>query len=161
MTTKAKHILQGRIAPQLNLKITQGDLDAGCQKDASSCAAARAVMRRFPEAQFIRADTKELSFSLPSLKRRFRYFMPAAGAQFVTRFDQGDSTLGPTTLRLNNGMDIPMGWQAKHPGSTRKARVYRRTGKKAIRYTKHRSFGACNIPQHQAEAILGGQEIAI
>jgi hypothetical protein len=142
---------RGKVAPQLVLEVRQDHIDKGILKNASACMVAQAVMSRFPEAQYIRCDTREVSFSLPSKKIRRRYFMTPGTAKAVVHFDRGEKDkLTPFVARLNDGIEVPMGWRAKHPGSTRKHKLYRKTGK-GIRYTKHRHFGACNISQADAE----------
>lgn len=137
-------------APRLQLHVTKADIEKGCRNNASQCMEAQAILRHFPEAQFIRCDTREISFSLPSIQRRRRYFQTPVSAKNVVKFDRGEE-IKPFKLDLTNGIEIPMGWKAKHPGSTRKHKIYKKTGKKAVRYSKHRHFGACNISDAEAE----------
>lgn len=142
----------GRIAPQLNLGISQGDIDKGCMGDGGMCMIARSVMRAFPGAQYLRCDRREIAFSDPATHTRRRYFNTPAGANAVWLFDQGrKDEIKPFRLNLHDGVVIPMGWQAKHPGSDRRNKIYKKTGKKAMRFTRRRSYGACNITGTEAE----------
>lgn len=143
----------GRVAPQLHINVTKEDINKGCLKNAATCMIAQAVMRSFPGAQFLRIDAREIAFSDPQTQTRRRYFNTAKGAKAVLKFDKGDRDIRPFGLHLNDGIVVPMGWRAKHPGSTRKGKIYRRTGKKGVRYTKFRHFGACNIQVPESEGI--------
>lgn len=114
---------------------------------------AQAILRTYPQAQFIRVDAREVAFSDPSSQTRVRYFNSAKGALNVIKFDRGDKDIKPFALNLHDGVVIPMGWKAKHPGSTRKGKIYKRTGRKVTRYTKFRHYGACNIKDSEAEVL--------
>lgn len=145
---------RGTAAPQLQLTVDQRCIDAGVKKDARLCMIAQAVKRVFPKAQYVWCDTREIAFSDPVTQTRRRYFNTPIGARAAALFDQGSAELKPFVLRLNEGVMYPMGWHKKHPGSTRQQKTYRKTGRKAIRYKRHRAFGACVIDQNEREAAL-------
>lgn len=147
---------RGNIAPQLALRVTWEDIEEGVREDAKTCAIAHAVLRVFPDAEYLRVDMNEVAFSLPSRGIRRRYFQTAPGAKATFHFDRGElDKLHPFTLRLNDGIEVPMGWRAKHPGSSRAGKTYRNTGWVApVRFTRRRYFGACNIATEEGELAL-------
>ncbi len=133
-----------RPAPRMELSVTQKNINEGCRKNAALCAVAHAVLDRCPQATFINCSLREISWSNPRTGERSRYFPTAATAAAIIAYDRGDK-VKPFMARLNNGVIFPTGWKAKHPGSSRVGKVFKRTGIKRVVFTRRRSFGACNI----------------
>lgn len=145
------HVSRGKVAEPVDLRITAEHINKGCRDNAAICVVAQAVLSFCPSATHIHCDIKEVSWSDPTTQMRTRMFNTPRGAALIRAFDKGEmEKIKPTRLRLNEGITFPMGWRAKHPGSTRKGKTYKRTGKAGIRYTKYRHFGACNIQDYEA-----------
>lgn len=139
---------RGTTARQRDFRVTQAHCDAGCRKDATSCMIAQAIKDKYPQAIYLNVTLRECAWSDPKANVRHRYFTPASAAKALRRYDAG-LPVKPFYLHLNDGITFPMGWRAKHPGSTRKGKRYRRTGVVGVRYTKYRSFGANNIKDEE------------
>ena len=139
---------RGKQARQVDFKVTAKHCALGCRNNAANCMVAQAIMEKIPHATHVHVTTREVSWSDPVSRERHRYFNTPTGDMAVRRFDAG-LPVTPFALHLNDGITFPMGWKAKHPGSTRKGKTYRRTGKTGVRYSKHRTFGANNIKGYE------------
>jgi hypothetical protein len=76
----------------LLVEIKDEDLAYARKKDRYNCAIVRAIQRAMPEALHVRADTKEIAFSLPSDDTRYFFQTPPEVVNKVIRpFDKGET----------------------------------------------------------------------
>lgn len=82
-TTRKKSLL---------VEIKDEDLCYARKQDRYNCAIVRAIQRAMPEALFVRADSKEIAFSLPADDTRY-YFQtpPDVVANVILPFDRGET----------------------------------------------------------------------
>lgn len=81
----------------LLVEITEADLLFAKKQDRYACAIVRAIQRAMPEALRVRADTKEIAFSLPDDGTRYYFQTPAEVVNNVIKpFDMGQQPIGQT-----------------------------------------------------------------
>lgn len=76
----------------LLVEIKDEDLCYARKRDRYNCAIVRAIQRAMPEALHVRADSKEIAFSLPQDDTRY-YFQtpPEVVSKVILPFDKGET----------------------------------------------------------------------
>jgi hypothetical protein len=76
----------------LLVEIKDEDLCYARKQDRYNCAIVRAIQRALPEALHVRADTKEIAFSLPDDDTRYFFQTPPeVVANVIQPFDRGET----------------------------------------------------------------------
>lgn len=74
----------------LLINLSDEDIAWGQRQDRWNCAIVRSIQRQVPEALYVTADTKGISFSIPEDDLRYTFDVPSEITENVIRnFDQG------------------------------------------------------------------------
>lgn len=95
-------------APDMVISINQDDINHGIARNQFNCAIVRAIQRRFPDAQRVRANSEHIGFSIESEDTRYTFPTPASAVENVIKpFDKGQ-TPKPTRIHLMGGTVRPV-----------------------------------------------------
>ena len=99
---------------QMQIEVTQDDIDSGCREDSNNCAVARAIIRQVPHVvpQSVLVDQDEIRFQTHGPITGLRTFCeetPPTVASFIELYDKlpehreadGDLDPEPITFELD------------------------------------------------------------
>lgn len=128
----------------MKIEITKSIIDQAQRRNSHRCMIADAIKSAVPSAKYISVDLQSVRFTKFSEKgkgKRFCYLTPPTAQVALLDFDQGRS-VKPFNITLHAPRTRKAGWKANHPGSSRRGKVYHKTGRKRVGFPKiEREFG--------------------
>lgn len=88
---------------QLEISVTQADIDRAITKNSSRCVVASAIARSIPDASRIQVDVQTVRFSVGG--ERYVYLTPYGVAGYIVAFDAGDK-IHPFRFRLRQDQEV-------------------------------------------------------
>jgi len=125
---------------KIHAHVTEKLVTNGIKRNSNHCMIADAIHEADPDAKYVSVDLQSISWS--NLKKGERYvcLTPTKCQTALIQFDQGVE-VAPFWFTAKVVKTDKVGWQAHHPGKSRKGKKYKVTGLHRRKPRRHRKFG--------------------
>src|SRR5215510_12137360 len=107
----------------MKVKVEAEHIDTATRKNSNQCMIADAIAKANPHAQYIKVDVQTIRWSDPRTGERYICLTPPKAQLNIIDWDQGQQ-IAPFQFNVQPIKVTKMGWQPKHPNSTRKGKRY-------------------------------------